>query len=439
MSSTRNQSASLKNLETQIEQLTEEIRSDKTLSSSEQIKTVTADQETSGLNKLHRLSFISEFEGDTPEVLQHQLPHKELNLGSFTLPYTISKFKFYVMADLGASINVMPRSIFERLHLTNLKKTNILCEMVDMSKNAPLGIVENVFVNIDKFLFPSDFVIINNTPSETIILGRPFLATIHAEIDVFAGKISLGINEDRISFDSMKNNIKYTNPSERIFMVRPQSPAQNNSAFENNPTHRSFDDYKREFNLEIDKLADEYELGIGKNGHILDTYENNCSISINRGLIQAIPTSLPPQPIGEATKALNLRRIPPGNQTHSFGAEKTKRTLGAVRTESTLGAVTQPTKCTFGAVTQTTKRILDAVLMGDGGVCHWLVKVVRCQWCFDGGNEVEMMVDCYRGGSEWWMTAGDGDDGEVVVMVWHRLWWVARVGRNLAGVVLENF
>ncbi|GJY25855.1 retrovirus-related pol polyprotein from transposon TNT 1-94 [Tanacetum coccineum] len=124
-------------------ELTKEIRSDKTLdSSSEQIKTITADQETSGLNKLHGVSFISDPESDATEVLQHQLPRKELNPGNFTLPCTIGKFNFYAMADLGASINVMPRSIFEHLHLTNLRKTNMLCEMADMSKKAPLGIVE---------------------------------------------------------------------------------------------------------------------------------------------------------------------------------------------------------------------------------------------------------------------------------------------------------
>ncbi|GJV62718.1 hypothetical protein Tco_1473546 [Tanacetum coccineum] len=226
----KHQDASLKNLKTQIEQLTKEIHSDKTLnSSSEQIKTVTADQETFGLNKLHGVSFISGPESDTPEVLQHQLPPKELNPGSFTLPCTIGKFNFYVMADLGASINVIPRSIFEHLHLTNLKKTNMLCEMTDMSKKAPLGIVENVIVKIDKFLFPSDFVIIDNTPSETTILGRPFLATIHAEIDVFTGKIYLEINEDRISFDTMRKDHNYTNPSRKFFMVRPQSPVQSNN------------------------------------------------------------------------------------------------------------------------------------------------------------------------------------------------------------------
>ncbi|GJV74369.1 hypothetical protein Tco_1494364 [Tanacetum coccineum] len=151
---TRNQSASLKNLETQIEQLIKEIHSEKILnSSSEQIKTVTSDQETSGLNKLHGVSFVSGPESNTPEVLQHQLPSKELNPRSFTLPCTIGKFIFYAMADL------------------------------DISKKAPLGIVENVLVKIDKFLFPVDFVILDNTPSETTILGRPFLATIHAEID----------------------------------------------------------------------------------------------------------------------------------------------------------------------------------------------------------------------------------------------------------------
>ncbi|GKE20518.1 reverse transcriptase domain-containing protein [Tanacetum coccineum] len=221
---TRNQSASLRNLETQIEQLTKEIRFDKTLdSSSEQIKTITADQETFRLNKLHGVSFISDPKSDATGVLQHQLPRKELNPGNFTLPCTIGKFNFYAMADLRASINVMPRSIFEHLHLTNLRKTNMLCEMADMSKKEPLGIVENVLVKIGNFLFLSNFVIIDNTPSKTTILGRPFLATIRAEIDVFAGKISLGINEDRISFDSMIDSHKYTNPIEIIYMVRPQS------------------------------------------------------------------------------------------------------------------------------------------------------------------------------------------------------------------------
>ncbi|GJU78995.1 phospholipase-like protein [Tanacetum coccineum] len=117
---------------------------------------------------------------------------------------------------LRASINVMPKGIFNFLKLTNLRKTNMLIEMADMTKKAPLGVVENVLVGIDKFLFPSDFVIIDRTPNETVILGRPFLTTIHAEIHVFDRKITLGVDNDRIIFDMDHN---FTIPTERILMM----------------------------------------------------------------------------------------------------------------------------------------------------------------------------------------------------------------------------
>nr|GEX83717.1 hypothetical protein [Tanacetum cinerariifolium] len=73
----------------------------------------------------------------------------------------------------------------------------MLVEMADMMKRAPIGRVENVHVKIDKFLFPSDFVVIDVKLNETMTLGRPFLATIHAEIDVFNKEFSLGIGNDR--------------------------------------------------------------------------------------------------------------------------------------------------------------------------------------------------------------------------------------------------
>ncbi|GJZ40300.1 putative reverse transcriptase domain-containing protein [Tanacetum coccineum] len=168
-------------------------------------------------------------------ILQCQFPSKELNPRSFTLPFTIGSFNFYAMADLGASVNVMPRSIYEYLKLANLRNTKMLVEMADMTKKAPLGIVENILVRIDKFLFPLDFVIIDKTPNETIILGRPFLATIHAEINVFDKEISLGIDNDRVNYDMEKKDHNFTTPTEKIFMIksdldnRPQSPAYSNN------------------------------------------------------------------------------------------------------------------------------------------------------------------------------------------------------------------
>ncbi|GKG23340.1 7-deoxyloganetin glucosyltransferase-like protein, partial [Tanacetum coccineum] len=67
---------------------------------------------------------------------------KELNPGSFTLPCTIGSLNIYAMADLGASVNIIPKSMFEFLKLTHLKKTDILVEMADMTKKALVGIVE---------------------------------------------------------------------------------------------------------------------------------------------------------------------------------------------------------------------------------------------------------------------------------------------------------
>ncbi|GJW51731.1 hypothetical protein Tco_0093082 [Tanacetum coccineum] len=124
----------------------------------------------------------------------------------------------------------------------------MLCEMVDISKKAPLGIIENVLVKMNRFLFLSDFIIIDNTLSETIILGRPLLATIHAETDVFAGKFSLGINEDRISCDAIRKRIFMVNSG---LISRPQSPTQSNNQI--------------------------YYEESGKKGHILDNILEYCN------------------------------------------------------------------------------------------------------------------------------------------------------------------
>nr|GEX51472.1 hypothetical protein [Tanacetum cinerariifolium] len=92
-------------------------------------------------------------------------------------------------------------------------------------KKSPIGILENVLVKIDKFLFAADFVVMNmlNTRNETMILGRLFLATIHAEINVFNKEISLGIRGDRITFDMDKKIHNFTTPIEEIYIINATS------------------------------------------------------------------------------------------------------------------------------------------------------------------------------------------------------------------------
>ncbi|GKE09928.1 putative reverse transcriptase domain-containing protein, partial [Tanacetum coccineum] len=176
----------------QIEQLTEELRSRKENSKQANVVIVKHEGPNSPkkLKNLHGISFPS---NSQEENTIDQQPTKESNPGHFTLPCTIGNFNFYAMADLGASVNVLPRNVFKCLELTNLSETEMLVEMVDLRKKAPLGIVRDILIKIDKSLFLSDFMILEQTPNSTIILGRPFLATVHAQIRVFKKEISVGI------------------------------------------------------------------------------------------------------------------------------------------------------------------------------------------------------------------------------------------------------
>ncbi|GJW42445.1 phospholipase-like protein [Tanacetum coccineum] len=175
-------------------------------------------------NEVHGVSFeeydIQYEEGGILGALPCQLPPKELNPRSFTLPYTIGSLNLYAMVDLGASVIIMPKLIFEHLRLANHKETDMLVVRADMTEKALLGIVENVLVKINKFLFPSDFMIMDTLgePNEIIILRRLFLATLLAQIDVFR-EISLGFGEDRVLFN-MDGNVCHSNILvEKVYMT----------------------------------------------------------------------------------------------------------------------------------------------------------------------------------------------------------------------------
>ncbi|GJQ98662.1 reverse transcriptase domain-containing protein [Tanacetum coccineum] len=149
-----------------------------------------------------------------------------MNPRNFTLPCTIESLNFYAMADLCASANVIPKTMFEHLKLAQLKKTDMLVEIADMTKISPIRIVKNVLVKVDKFL--SDFMVMDmlSARNETMILGRPFLATIHAEIDVFNKEISLGIGSDRVTFDMNKKIHNFTTPIGEICMINSTSSSE---------------------------------------------------------------------------------------------------------------------------------------------------------------------------------------------------------------------
>nr|GFA99713.1 hypothetical protein [Tanacetum cinerariifolium] len=97
------------------------------------------------------------------------------------------------LADLEASINLMPLSIWKKLRLPTLNDTKMVLELADRTISKPTGVTENVFVKVSKFYFPANFVILDFVadPRVPLILGRPFLSTAHALIDVYEGEITL--------------------------------------------------------------------------------------------------------------------------------------------------------------------------------------------------------------------------------------------------------
>ena len=124
---------------------------------------------------------------ESSAILQKKLSPKLKDPGSFTIPCTIGKSYFdRALCDLGASINLMALSIFRKLGLGEVKTTTISLQLADRSIKYPRGVIEDVLVKVDKFIFPTDFIVLDIDEDEEIplILGRTFLATGRTLIDV---------------------------------------------------------------------------------------------------------------------------------------------------------------------------------------------------------------------------------------------------------------
>nr|GEV68309.1 reverse transcriptase domain-containing protein [Tanacetum cinerariifolium] len=124
-------------------------------------------------------------------VVLKKLPKKLGDPGRFLIPCDFSEFdNCLALADLGANINLMPLSIWKKLRLND---TKMVLELADRTISKPTGVAENVFVKVRKFYFSTDFVVLDfiADPRVPLILGRPFLSTAHAIIDVHEGEIIL--------------------------------------------------------------------------------------------------------------------------------------------------------------------------------------------------------------------------------------------------------
>ncbi|XP_061368564.1 uncharacterized protein LOC133311525 [Gastrolobium bilobum] len=141
-------------------------------------------------------------------IIQKKLPPKLQDPGSFSIPIEIGNINVgKALCDLGASINLMPLSICKALGIHELKPTKVSLQLADRSTRRPDGVIEDILVKIDKFIFPADFVILDMKEDAEIplLLGRPFLATARAMIDVEQGKLMLRVNDETVTIDVLES------------------------------------------------------------------------------------------------------------------------------------------------------------------------------------------------------------------------------------------
>ncbi|CAN6723535.1 unnamed protein product [Malus baccata var. baccata] len=157
-------------------------------------------------------------------ILQRKLPPKCKDPGSFTISCVIGNTPFKsAMLDLGASINVMPYSIYVSMNLGELKHDGVIIQLADRSNAYPKGVLEDVSVQVDHLVFPADFYVLemdesDHAPSLPILLGRPFMKTARTKIDVYSGTLSMEFDGEVVNFN-LSNSIKYPSEDHSCFSI----------------------------------------------------------------------------------------------------------------------------------------------------------------------------------------------------------------------------
>nr|GEY26487.1 reverse transcriptase domain-containing protein [Tanacetum cinerariifolium] len=127
----------------------------------------------------------------------------------------------HALANLGASINLMPLLIWKKLSLPELTPTQMTLELADRSITCPKGVTEDVFVKVGKFHYPTDFMVVDfeADPRVPLILGRSFLRIGRALIDVYGEEITLRVNDESVTFN-LNQTMRYSSTYDDTFVNR---------------------------------------------------------------------------------------------------------------------------------------------------------------------------------------------------------------------------
>ncbi|GJZ39469.1 reverse transcriptase domain-containing protein [Tanacetum coccineum] len=155
-------------------------------------------------------------------VLLKKLPEKLGDPGKFLIPCDFPGMDVCLaLADLGASINLMPLSVWKKLSLPELTPTCMTLELANRLISRPIGVAEDVFIKVGKFHFPADFVVVDfdTDPRVPLILGRSFLKTRHALIDVYVGELTLRVGNKAVTFN-LDQTLRYSSNYDDISVNR---------------------------------------------------------------------------------------------------------------------------------------------------------------------------------------------------------------------------
>nr|GEV65768.1 reverse transcriptase domain-containing protein [Tanacetum cinerariifolium]GEX31490.1 reverse transcriptase domain-containing protein [Tanacetum cinerariifolium] len=150
-------------------------------------------------------------------VILKKLPKKLGDPGKFLIMCGFSDLKCKALADLVASINLMPLSVWKKLGLPELISTRMTFELANRAICTLAGIARDVFVLVGKFTFPADFVIVDykSDPRVSFILGRPFLRTARALIDVHGEEMILRDGDERLTLNIRHDTSSYSNQPQK--------------------------------------------------------------------------------------------------------------------------------------------------------------------------------------------------------------------------------
>ena len=135
--------------------------------------------------------------------LASQSPSKLQNSGSFSISCAVGDLHIKgTLYDLGASVGIMSSLFYRKFQLQDLQPTDLVIQLTDRSIKQPMGILEDILVHVGKFIISCDFIVLDMDENfqAPLVLGRPFLTTAEAVIDVQAGTMFIQLCGKRVDF-----------------------------------------------------------------------------------------------------------------------------------------------------------------------------------------------------------------------------------------------